>query len=117
VGSVTIPKLRRDNTKLFPLQGVQRDWCKVCTITCENLNLCKGLVQGVHRSGNRLSAEEALREVRKLEKEDARRARGDSLGEIFESDLPKIPEMQGVRGILKSSQRPSSGGITLSHKC
>jgi hypothetical protein len=75
--SVSIPKLRRDNTKLSLCKECKETGARSAQSSARTQNLRKDLVQGVHRSEIRLSVEESG-------KENARKARGISLREILQ---------------------------------
>jgi hypothetical protein len=82
-GSVSVLKLRRDNTKLSLCKECKETGARHAQSSARIQTLRKDLVQGVHRSKIRLSVEGTLQEVEEPEKENARRARGISLQEIL----------------------------------
>jgi hypothetical protein len=79
MGSVSILKLIRDNLNFPFARSAKRLVQGVHSHPQEPKTLCKDLVQGVHRSDIRLSAEETLQEVEGTKKENVKRARGVSL--------------------------------------
>jgi hypothetical protein len=81
--SISVPKLRRDNTTFPFARSAKRLVQGVHSHPQEFKTLHKDLVQGVHRFEIRLSVEGTLQGVKESEEENARRARGNSLQEIL----------------------------------